>query len=65
MSDITNLDPRISEFETSQQEAEHTAWIRGELERRRAAPRSVVPHDEVVRRMGAHFAFWQQRQKAA
>lgn len=61
----TTLDPRISEFETAEQEAEHTAWIRGELERRRDDPRPAVPHDEVVRRMEARFALWQQRQRAA
>lgn len=60
----TTLDSCISEFETVEQEMEHTAWIRRELERRIAASRLVVPHDEVVRRMEACFAFWQQRQKA-
>jgi hypothetical protein len=61
----TTLDPRISEFETTEQETQHTEWIRGELERRRADPRPPVPHDEVVRRMEARFVLWQQRQKAA
>lgn len=39
----TTLDPRISEFETAEQEAEHTAWIRGELERRQSDLRPPVP----------------------
>jgi hypothetical protein len=59
----TTLDPRISEFETTEQEAEHTAWIRYELERRRSDQRSPFSHDEVVRRMEARFSIWQQRQK--
>lgn len=61
----TMLDPRVSEFETDEQEAEHTAWIRAELERRRADSRPPVPHDEVVRRMEARFALWQQQKKTA
>lgn len=61
----TTLDPRISEFETAEQEAEHTAWIRGELERRQSDLRPPVPHDEVVRRMESRFVLWQQRQRAA
>jgi hypothetical protein len=35
------LDPNVSEFETAEQEAEHVAWIRAELERRRADPPSA------------------------
>lgn len=65
MNTAIQLDPRVSEFETTEQEAEHTAWIRAELERRRADPRPSVPHDEVVRRMEARFALWQQRRKVA
>lgn len=61
----TTLDPRISEFETAEQEAEHTAWIRGELKCRQSDPRPPVPHDEVVKRMEARFALWQQRKRAA
>lgn len=59
------LSPIVSEFETAEQEAVHTAWIRAELERRRADPRPPVPHDEVVRRMEKRFSLWQQRKKIA
>jgi Arc/MetJ-type ribon-helix-helix transcriptional regulator len=52
------LDPIVSEFETTEQEAEHTAWIRAELARRRDDPRPPVPHDEIVRRMEERMARW-------
>jgi hypothetical protein len=52
------LDPIVSEFETAEQEAEHTAWIRAELERRRNDPRPPVPHDEVVCRMEERMTHW-------
>jgi hypothetical protein len=58
------LDPIVSEFETTGQEAEHTAWIRAELTRRRDDPRPPVPHDEVVRRMEERMTRWQRRQAA-
>lgn len=61
MNTVT-LDPIVSEFETVEQEAEHTAWIRAELSRRQDDPRAPVPHDEVVRRMEARMARWQRRE---
>jgi Arc/MetJ-type ribon-helix-helix transcriptional regulator len=57
-------DPIVSEFETSEQEAEHTAWIRAELQRRQDDPSPPVPHDEIVRRMEERMARWQQRKIA-
>jgi len=60
------LDPIVSEFETAEQEAAHTAWIRAELARRRDDPRPGIPHDEVFRRIDALIArLQQQRQKTA
>ena len=61
----TPLDPQVSEFETSEQEAAYTAWIRAELERRQADPRAPLPHDEVVRRMEERLALWQQQRRKA
>jgi Arc/MetJ-type ribon-helix-helix transcriptional regulator len=58
------LDPAVSEFETAEQEAEHTAWIRAELQRRQADPRPPVPHDEIVRRMEERMARWPQKKTA-
>jgi hypothetical protein len=60
----TPLDPIVSEFETAEQEAEHTAWIRAELARRRDDSRPPVPHDEVVRRMEKRMARWSQHKIA-
>lgn len=47
----TPADPLVSEFETVEEEARHTAWIAAELKRRRADDRPPVPHDEVMRRI--------------
>ena len=58
------LDPLVSEFETAQQEAEHTAWIQGELLRRQKDQRPSVPHDEIVRRMEERMARWPQNKLA-
>jgi hypothetical protein len=65
MTTATPADPIVSEFETLEQEAEHTAWIRAELERRAANPSPGIPHDEVIRRMEARLALWEQRRKKA
>jgi hypothetical protein len=59
----TILDPIVSEFETAEQEAEHTAWLRAELKRRRDDSRPSVPHDEIVRRMEERMARWSQHKK--
>ncbi|MDR2637016.1 MAG: hypothetical protein LBB55_01610 [Zoogloeaceae bacterium] len=58
------LDPVVSEFETVEQEAKHTAWIHAELQRRQADPRPPVPHDEIVRRMEERMARWPQKKTA-
>jgi hypothetical protein len=64
MNTTATSDPIVSEFETSEQEAEHTAWIRSELQRRQNDLRPPVPHDEIVRRMEQRMARWQQRKTA-
>ncbi|MDR2188495.1 MAG: hypothetical protein LBE62_10670 [Azonexus sp.] len=64
MNTPATLDPIASEFETVDQEAEHTAWIRAELQRRQADPRPPVPHDEIAGRMEERLARWRQRQVA-
>ena len=47
----TPADPLVSEFETLDEGARHTAWIATELKRRRTDDRPPVPHDDVVRRI--------------
>ncbi len=56
------LDPRISEFETIEQEASYTAWLQAKVAASLADPRPAIPHDEVERRMAERFAEMRQRQ---
>ncbi|KJS68061.1 MAG: stability determinant [Serpentinimonas sp.] len=45
------LSPLVSEFETAEQEASYTAWLRAKVAASLADPRPPIPHDEVERRM--------------
>jgi len=47
----TILDPLISEFDTVEQEASHTAWLRSEIAQSIADPRPSIPHDEAMVRI--------------
>ncbi|MFW1950148.1 antitoxin [Acinetobacter bereziniae] len=46
MSTIFN--PIVSEFDSSDHEAEYNAWFRAKIEKASADPRPSVPHDQVV-----------------
>ena len=58
----TALSPLVSEFETIEQEASYTAWLRAKVAASLADPRPAIPHDEVERRMAERFAKMRQRQ---
>ena len=58
----TALSPLVSEFETTEQEASYTAWLRAKVAASLADPRPAIPHDEVERRMAERFAKMRQRQ---
>lgn len=58
----TALSPLVSEFETVEQEASYTAWLRAKVAASLADPRPAIPHDEVERRMAERFAKMRQRQ---
>ena len=58
----TALSPLVSEFETTEQEASYTAWLRAKVASSLADPRPAIPHDEVERRMAERFAKMRQRQ---
>jgi len=47
----TSLDPLISGFDTAEQEASHTAWLRSEIAKSIADPRPSIPHDEAMARI--------------
>lgn len=57
MSTNTPRSPLVSEFETDEDEARHTAWLRAKVAASLADPRPAIPHDEVERRMAERCQF--------
>lgn len=49
----TQLDPRVSEFETQEQADSYDRWFRQRIERSLADPRPAIPHDEAMARVRA------------
>lgn len=49
----TALSPLVSEFETTEQEASYTDWLRAKVAASLADPRPAIPHDEVMAEMDA------------
>jgi hypothetical protein len=49
----TALSPLISEFDTIEQEASYTEWLRAKVAASLADPRPAIPHDEVMAEMDA------------
>jgi len=47
----TVFDPIVSEFDSSDHEAEYNAWFKAKVEASQADPRPTIPHDEVVARL--------------
>lgn len=45
------LSPLVSEFETEEQEASYTAWLRAKVAASLADQRPNIPHDEVMAEM--------------
>lgn len=45
------LSPLVSEFETTEQEASYTAWLRAKVAASLVDPRPAIPHDEVMAEM--------------
>ena len=44
----TVLSPLVSEFETEEQEASYTAWLKAKVQSSLDDPRPNIPHDEVM-----------------
>ena len=44
----TDLSPLVSEFETDEQEASYTTWLRVKVNASLADPRPNTPHDTVM-----------------
>ena len=47
----TKFDTIVSEFDSSDYEAEYKAWFRAKVAKASADPRPVIPHDQVVARL--------------
>lgn len=47
----TIFDPIVSEFDSSEHEAEYNAWFKAKVEKALSDTRSTIPHDEVVARL--------------
>ena len=45
--------PLVSEFESAEQEASYTAWLKTKVAASLADPRPAIPHDEVMAKMDA------------
>ena len=48
-----DFSPLVSEFETAEQEASYTAWLKAKVAASLADPRPAIPHDEVMAEMDA------------
>ncbi len=52
----TVLSPVVSEFETEEQEASYTTWLKAKIQASLSDPRPNIPHDEVMAEMDAIIA---------
>ncbi|MDP2832728.1 MAG: antitoxin [Pseudomonadota bacterium] len=50
------LSPMVSDFETAEQEASHTTWLKAKVQASLGDTRPGIPHDEVVAEMDAIIA---------
>ena len=58
------FDPLVSEFDTPEQEADYTAWLREQVAVSLADSRPSIPHDEVERRMALRLAKLREQHKS-
>lgn len=61
----TPLSPLVSEFETAEDEASYTEWLRAKAAASLADPRPAIPHDEVERRMAERLDQLRQKKRKA
>ncbi|EHU2136595.1 hypothetical protein J921_1792 [Acinetobacter baumannii 25493_8] len=47
----TEFDPIVSEFDSSDHEAQYNAWFKAKVEASQADQRPGIPHDQVVARL--------------
>jgi len=56
MNRDTTLDPLISEFETAEDEACYTTWLRAKVQKALDDPRPAIPQHQVMAQMDALIA---------
>ena len=56
MTTQTIFDPLPSIYDSAEEEAEHTAWLRAKLQASIDDPRPSITHEEVERRMTLRLA---------
>lgn len=47
-----DFSPLTSEFETAEQEARYTAWLKAKVAASLVDPRPAIPHDELMTEIG-------------
>lgn len=62
---MTQLDPRVSEFESTEAAESYDRWFRAKVGAALADPRPPVPHDQVMARARAAIEAAAKRQKRA
>ena len=59
----TVLSPLVSEFETEEQEASYTAWLKAKVQASLDDPRPNIPHDQVMAEMDLIIAEAEKRHR--
>lgn len=62
---MADLDPRVSEFATTEDAEQHDAWLRAKVEAARADARRGVPHDQAIANARAAIEANAKRHKTA
>jgi hypothetical protein len=52
----TTFNPMLSVFDSAEEEAEHTAWLRAKLQASIDDPRPSIPHEQVMTEMRERLA---------
>lgn len=52
----TTFNPMLSVFDSAEEEAEHTAWLRAKLQASIDDPRPSIPHEQVMAEMRERLA---------
>lgn len=60
---MTPLDPRVSEFDTTEQADRHDVWFRAKVQESVDDQRPGIPHDQVIARMQARIAELKAKQR--